>query len=288
MSYTITISSDDSVGGYAGTFKQETLARLSAAIPGLSVIPVDAATGGESLLLSFDITPQRLEAIRMLPPELPKILVAVQSLHLCQLAHCLDTLSSPLWTKILTWDRSFIAEHIISFDLPVFAEPQPQLSLPSPSASSAALRGWAYRRSFWDNERPLMAQRAAFLHALQKRRLIKCRQAPPENADGWFDYELVVEDVSYPGFVSDVLPRAILAGRPAIYYGDSVGAERRFPGTFVALPELTVESFLSAREQLGHSFATYRSAVSGCRMLSQSWNDSWCSAVDSLLKFREG
>ncbi|MCL5125092.1 MAG: hypothetical protein M1511_11445 [Deltaproteobacteria bacterium] len=57
---------------------------------------------------------------------------------------------------------------------------------------------------------------------------------------------MVVENNICPGYVTEKLGYSILAGLPAIYWGDSKNAERRFGKVFVPLGELTEKGFLAA------------------------------------------
>jgi hypothetical protein len=83
----------------------------------------------------------------------------------------------------------------------------------------------------------------------------------------------------YPGYVTEKLGDAILAGLPSIYYGDVENALRRFPNTFVQLDELTYNSFLKSKNILMDNYDSMIKGVYASFNNSDIWMESFVNTL---------
>ena len=254
------------------------------------------------IVFCVDLTPELWERIKALPPAVHKILQACESPIYARLSHfASEVLMNPCWDRIMTWNRSYEADYIVHYDIPVAGKsvseplkPQPEitpefLSQPSVVVSSfkrGDTRGMAPQRDKLYQE---LAHRGCIdLYGMNwkvnpKRHIfgpsdnkLKVLQEHP--------YALVIENIWAPGYVTEKLPDCILAGIPAIYWGDFPNAQRRFPDTFVPLEEVSVSGFRKAREKLAANYAEFRQNVLKCREESDHWCDSYLTAIRQVFQ----
>jgi len=249
------------------------------------------------IVFCVDLTPELWERIKTLPPQVHKILQACESPIYAQLSHFAgDVLKHPCWDRIMTWNRSYEADPVVHYDIPMagksVSEPlssQPDITpefLCQPGAVISSfkqgdIRGMAPLRDAL--YRKLAGQGIIDLYGMNwqinpKRHIfgpvdnkLKVLQQHP--------FALVIENIWAPGYVTEKLPDCILAGIPVIYWGDLPNAQRRFPNTFIPLEDVSVSGVLKAREKLVAKYAELRENVLKCRAESDHWCDSYLEAV---------
>lgn len=255
------------------------------------------------IVFCVDLTPELWARVRTLPPQVHKILQACESPIYARLSHFASgVLMDPCWDRIMTWNRSFEADFIVHYDIPVagksVSEPlkeQPEITPGFLSKPGAVIS--SFKRG--DN-RGMAPQRDALYRELARQGIIDLygvnwKVDPEHHVFGPVDnklkvlqqhpFALVIENIWAPGYVTEKLPDCILAGTPVIYWGDFPNAQRRFPGTFVPLEDVSVSGVLKAKERLIADYAELRENVLKCREDSDHWCDSYLSAMrDVFLK----
>ena len=249
------------------------------------------------IVFCIDLTPELWERIKALPSRVHKILQACESPIYARLSHFASgVLMAPCWDRIMTWNRSYEADFIVHYDIPVagksVSEPlkeQPEITPEFLSHPGAVIS--SFKRG--DN-RGMAPQRDALYRELARRGIIHLygmnwKVDPKRNMFGPVDnklktlqehpFALVIENIWAPGYVTEKLPDCILAGIPVIYWGDFPNAQRRFPDTFIPLEDVSVAGVLKAREQLTARYAELRENVLKCREESDHWCDSYLDAV---------
>lgn len=249
------------------------------------------------IVLCVDLSSVLLERIRRMPKGVRKILQACESPIYNLQAHQARILMDPCWDVILTWNRSFEASYILHYDLPVAGKSASSSGLPAAGRVSVepGLCPGVVVSSFKNGDhRGVAPERDALYRSLAKRGWIDLygKGWPVSEKEHRFGsaedklvtiarhpFALVIENCWAPGYVTEKLPDCILVGVPVIYRGDFPTAERRYPGTFVPLEELSEKDFLDARRQLFDNYAAYRENVLAARENSDTWCDSYLEAV---------
>jgi len=249
------------------------------------------------IVFCVDLTPELWERVKALPPNVHKILQSCESPIYARLSHFASgVLMHPCWDWIMTWNRSYEADFIVHYDIPVagksVSEPlkeQPEITQEFLSKPGAVIS--SFKRG--DN-RGMAPQRDALYRKLAHEGLIDLygmnwKVDPNRHVFGPVDnklkvlqrypFALVIENIWAPGYVTEKLPDCILAGIPVIYWGDTPNAQRRFPDTFVPLEDVSVSGFMKAREKLLAGYAKLRENVLKCRDESDHWCDSYLAAM---------
>ena len=203
---------------------------------------------------------------------------------------------NPCWDRIMTWNRSYEADFIVHYDIPVAGKSvsEPLATQPETSSDFSSKPG-AVISSFKQGDiRGMAPQRDALYRKLAHKGLIELygmnwKVDPERNIFGPLDnklkvlqqhpFALVIENIWASGYVTEKFPDCILAGIPVIYWGDFPNAQRRFPDTFIPLEEVSVAGVLNAREQLIANYADLRKNVLKCRDESDHWCDSYMDAM---------
>ena len=249
------------------------------------------------IVFCIDLTPALLERIKGVPKNVRKILQACESPIYNLLAHQARVLMHPCWDVILTWNRSFEAPYVIHYDLPVAGKNASSSgisagrAIPEDSGDCLGVVVSSFKKG---DHRGVAPERDDLYRLLAKRGWIDLygKGWPVSESEHCFGpagdkltviaghpFALVIENCWAPGYVTEKLPDCILAGVPVIYRGDFPTAERRYPGTFVPLEELSEKNFLDARRQLFDNYAAYRENVLAARENSDIWCDSYLEAV---------
>jgi hypothetical protein len=247
------------------------------------------------VLVCIDLSPNTYELLSQLPRETKKILVASESPVYSPSSHNGDIINSAIWDFVLTWNKSYIAKHIKHFDHPYTGK---QLLTAYPLNENRIEKGVVVS-SFKNDLRGNTHTRDSFYINLAKSEYVEIY------GRGWaentgvqgttsdkiqtiakYKFSLICENSVWPGYVTEKLPDSILAGTPAIYYGDIETANKRFNGTFVPLKALTVEAFLEARETLLKNYEKMVKATITYREESDRWCDHflncWNETVSAL------
>ena len=261
-----------------------------------SKLPMEQA----DIVLCSDLTPALYERIRELPPGIFKILSACESAIYAPLSHSPEVLMDPLWDAVMTWNRGFEADHVIHCDIAIAGRTASDLPerLEEWNAEFRE-RGVVVASNKGPDHRGFIPERNAFYQKLAREGLIDLyghgwRLDSTDGRLGKIDdkikimkrysYALVIENMWTSGYVTEKLADCILAGIPVIYMGDSWHANRRFPGTFVELGEMTVNAFVECREKIRRDYRLFHQAVKESYKNSNSWCDSSAAAIAECLK----
>ena len=249
------------------------------------------------IVFCVDLTPELWERIKTLPSQIHKILQACESPIYAPLSHFAGgVLRHPCWDRIMTWNRSHEADHIVHYDIPVAGKSVSEPLKQQPEITQEFLRQpGAVISSFKRGDTRGMAPlRDALYRKLAGQGIIDLygmnwKADPEQHVFGPVDnklkvlqqhpFALVIENIWAPGYVTEKLPDCILAGIPVIYWGDFPNAQRRFPDTFVPVEDVSVSGILKAREKLIAGYANLRKNVLKCREESDRWCDSYLEAV---------
>lgn len=226
-----------------------------------------------------------------LSPELPCLLIFNQS-PLVGGYRKLNTLSSKRWLAVLTWNRSFQADHILHYDIPFFYDKSvseknaPKFSVDSLRMTEGSARGVALRNAKNDtmglipkvNSLYRKLANGGYIDLVEGREVLSQRKIEKK-----YHYSLVAEDALCPGYVTQKLADSIIAGIPAIYFGDFTTAERRFPGCFVCLKDLSVDSFMQAQQELLESYESLQQNIVGVRQESHTWGQNFLAVVEKVV-----
>ena len=249
------------------------------------------------IVFCVDLTSEQWERIKAMPSHVHKILQACESPIYARFSHFASgVMMNPCWDRIMTWNRSYEADFIVHYDIPVagksVSEPlkaQPEITPELLGKPGAVIS--SFKRG--DN-RGMAPQRDALYQELARQGVIDLygmnwKVDPKRHRFGPVDnklkilqehpFALVIENIWAPGYVTEKLPDCILAGIPVIYWGDFPNAQRRFPDTFVPLEEISAAGVLKAREQLKARYAELRANVLKCREGSDRWCDSYLDAI---------
>ena len=249
------------------------------------------------IVFCVDLTPELWDRIKGLPSRVHKILQACESPIYARYSHfAAAVLTNPCWDVIMTWNRSYEADYLVHYDIPVAGKSvsEPLKQLPVITADYLSGPGAVISSFKRGDIRGMAPQRDALYQELARKGLINLygmnwRSNSKRHVFGPVDnklkilqqhpFALVIENIWAPGYVTEKLPDCILAGIPVIYWGDTPNAQRRFPNTFITLEEVSLSGFLQAREQLLKNYADLRKNVLKCRQESDHWCDSYLDAI---------
>jgi hypothetical protein len=265
--------------------------RLRLELLGHRLIPLSQANlESIDMVLVFDIDNQIYQEILQLPPSIPCILICMESPIYAPYSHDLSILSNPRWHKILTWNRTVCLPNVNYYDIPL-ADGIP-LDI-NPNLSAVSRKGVAIANPA-KSQQGFLPQRDALYLELAAREFIDLYgnhwpYMPEQGLYGStenkitkieaYSYSLIIENCLCSGYVTEKLADSILAGRPAIYYGDTQIAQIKFPNTFVKLKELSPESFLEARSEVFLRKCELEESMQRARAKSYHWCTFFTKAV---------
>jgi hypothetical protein len=240
------------------------------------------------------------QTILQLPANIPCLLLAMDSPIRVLWSHNAQTLFNKRWAAVLTWNRSYEAKHVYYYDIPL-ARTVPAII---PGGSEEKLNKGVSVSIYKEATRGITGKRDHLYSTLAKQGEVDVygprwpmrRNAglcgPTQNPITTMQrylYALVCENSVYPGYVTAQLADSILAGIPAIYYGDYITAERRFPGSFVRLHNLSVPAFLEARQELWANYQRLQANVVKCRANASEWSKSFFETfLDIVMYLKRG
>ena len=222
--------------------------------------------------------------IHALPPACGKVLQAFDSPFAPGISHhAADTFMDPVWNRIVTWNRTFAAEHIIVCDPPYSWEDFSAVPMGKQVFDPRA-RGIAFLSREPNEIRGLVLDKNRLCRTLADRGEVELSQVPDSPGEALklisrYPFALVLEDFWYAGFVSEVLVLCLMAGVPVIYWGDTATAEQRCPGTFIPLEAHTAEAFRAAKEKLISRRAELKKEKDEIRQMSERWKESYLAAL---------
>lgn len=249
------------------------------------------------IVVSWDCNSDMKAEIEKLPKTLPCILLGMESPVYCPTSHQLYDVLSPRWNAVVTWNRSFTAPHIFPYDMPIVGRESDWAPLsPNPIQKGVVISTFTRFRRVG-----VVAQREKLFLELEREGKIDIfgKRWPHRPAHTLIDqigdqkllitqnyqYAVACENAIYPGYVTEKLADCILAGVPCLYYGDRVSAERRFPGCFVPLTELTKESFEEAEATLKRNYETLKKNIEKQAAQSEKWCDNFIEAFTMALEY---
>ena len=200
-----------------------------------------------------------------------------------------NTYAQAIWERIVTWNRAYEAEHILHYDLPFcFSGVHTPPAVPKNSA------GIAFVSNAPDERKGLVLRKNHLCQALKKKGIVELLQYGGKAAGGIADtawignlagkaFALAIEDTWVAGYVSELLPACIAAGVPAIYWGDAANAERRYPGTFMPMEELSLDAFNAARIKLEEQRDFVNGNIRKCQAGIGKWSSSFIDALATAI-----
>lgn len=243
------------------------------------------------IAIFIDIDEELYQVAKSLPPNVKKILCLVESPIYAPFGHHPNILFSDIWARVLTYNREFYSEKLTYYDIPVTGI---QCILPGGPISEMSKKG-VFIGSFKDDrgfglERNAMILQAADAglldiwgygwppcagyHGTTDNKIETLRQ---------YSYSLCVENAKFSGYVTEKIGDSILAGRPCMYFGDTVHARRRFGESFVALQELSFSSYLTAKSEIEHRYEELVGVVKKEKAASTQWVDPYLSAMTNAI-----
>ena len=247
------------------------------------------------MVLCADLTPELYERMKALPRHIFKILQACESVIYAPLSHAPEVIMDPLWDVVMTWNRGFEAPHVVHYDIAFAGRSASGLPETLPSGSGEFKeRGVVIASNKGPDHRGYAPQRNRFYLELAKKGFIDLY------GHGWsgsrknnvcgrvndkiavlrsYSYALVIENIWGSGYVTEKIADCILGGIPVIYMGDSCFAQKRFPGCFVPLEEISFEAFTACREKIRNGRDAFQQALAKAYANSDTWCDSYIAAL---------
>ncbi len=245
----------------------------------------------------YDIDEKLYELALSLPAGTKKILLCFESPIYTPVAHHAAILNRGHWDAVITYNRSFTGNKIHHIDIPVAGK---QVTPVYPTETKQDDCG-VIVASYKGDIRGETHLRDTLLKRLAAEKRIHIYGIGWKKADNIFgqvedkiatmsqySYALSFENSVYPGYVTEKLGDAVLAGLPSIYYGDWENAERRFPGVFIPLTKLDFEHFMNAKDELEQRHGELLENVRHCQAASDGWMDSFLDTFIAIVnKFQE-
>lgn len=234
-----------------------------------------------------------------IPDHIPCILICNGSFIDTPLSHKWYTLFRKRWKAVLTWNRSFQAPNIFYYDIPFFYDMSAEEVYKNElvfnkNKSSKGVTFSSYRKDkrgllFKKNWLYLELTKGGYIDLYGShwtgKKIPNVYNFTPNKIDTMikYTYSIVVEDSLCSGYVTKQLADSIFAGIPAIYYGDFTTAERRFPGCFIKLKDLSVDAFFKAQEELLNSHDKLQNNVLTVRKQFKTWGESFLDLVEKVV-----
>lgn len=238
----------------------------------------------------LDMNAELWSLARALPEHQRRVLVCQESPIYAPASHDMSVVFSKCWDGVMTWNRSFQSEHVQYYDIPIAAADEAEVERVKRQNESSQTRGVVVSSRKKGDQRGLLYRRDELYKQLAYGKEIDLygQNWPNSPAEGMhgatgdkiatlhrYRYSLVIENSLYPGYVTEKLADSILAGIPAIYFGDVKTAERRFPGAFVQMHEISEAAFFDAKERLFKNYAEHKGSVLDCLQHSDLWSESF-------------
>ncbi len=243
----------------------------------------------------WDLNPELLELQKTLG-EIPCILMTTESPLYCPLTHDPEIALSSRWSSVLTWNRTIQGEKVLHHYLPsnsisdydTLPVRTPEFGRPGVVVKSGVL----------DLGRQKLGE-IAFIVQLAKYGLVDVygKHWPvwdtyhlmgptPDKMKTMaaYDFTFISENCTVPGFLSEKIGDAVLAGIPSIYYGDWVGAEEKFPGCSVPMKEFSMDAFLQARTDLYNRYGEIQANIARSFENRSHWNEKFFQDFEVALK----
>ena len=247
------------------------------------------------IVLCIDLTEELYQRLEKLPPHIFKILQSCESVIYAPLSHSPEVIMNPMWDAIITWNRGFEAPYVIYYDIPFAGKTASGLPEQLPkkpeefkergvviaSCKGTDHRGYAPQRNRFYRRLAEEGYIDLYGHGwgMNKNKNMMGRVTDKIGVLKNYSYALVIENIWTSGYVTEKIADCILGGLPVIYMGDFCHATRRFPGTFSVLEEISIDSFISCREQIRQNRNTFQQALEQAYMKSDTWCDSWLAAL---------
>lgn len=244
-----------------------------------------------------DLDPALWALACALPERVPCVLICTESPVYTPLSHQPEFLFQRRWSYVLTWNRSYDGPRVVHYDIAVAGatrEDRERVLVPTPRKEKGVVV--TTRKS---RQRGLVPFYNRLCLQLAREGLVDIYGAgwPVSPAEGLYgptndkvatlrayEYSLLSENSLHAGYVTEKLPDSIIAGTPAIYRGDGTCAERRYPGTFVPLEDLTREAFDAALRQLRAGRQGLLESIQASIRGSADWDESLVGNLAGVLE----
>lgn len=248
------------------------------------------------IALFLDLDEKLFDMANSLDKKIKKILITIESPIYCPFVYQVNILCNHIWDSVLTYNRSFIADKLFYYDIPITGNIE-NLEFIYPDRKAKGVIVSSYKndpRGFVPQRRDLFLKQLAQKHEIElygagwkKEKNIYGKVSNKIEVMKYHSFALIIENCKYEGYVTEKLGDAILAGLPSIYYGDYKNAERRFPGTFVILEDLNIESFIKAKKELFNKYDTIVENVEKSFLNSNKWIESFLENIYNALNIDE-
>jgi hypothetical protein len=241
----------------------------------------------------LDLDQKLFDIAKNLSPNIKKNLVCIESPIYCPFVQHIGVLCDDVWDGVLTYNRSFKAKNINYYDIPVtgniekisFVYPDKNAKGVAVSSLKNDLRGYVpIRRDIFLKKLASSNQIDVFGGGWKKSHNIHGKTSNKLDSMRGHSFAVVIENSKYDGYVTEKLGDAILSGLPSMYYGDFKNAERRFPGTFVVLEDLTYDAFEKARNEIFNNYEHLVENVKCSFDKSEYWINSFITNIGKVLK----
>jgi hypothetical protein len=243
------------------------------------------------ILVITDIDQELYNYAKKLPSHIKKILVLTESVIYTPFGHSLDIQSDSIWSSVVSYNREIYTKHTIYYDIPVTGIQMPiklqdkkqQKGCHISTFKRNDIRGYTYQR---DKLITYLANNN-FIDIYGSRWLLKRnffgKTSDKINTISGYYYYIAIENAKYFGYVTEKIGDAILAEVPCLYFGDEINAQRRFPDTFVSLPDLSFDSFINAKKVLFDKYDFYLNNVRKQKRESINWCNSYFEAMSDAI-----
>jgi hypothetical protein len=263
----------------------------------------DAPMSEADVAIFGDLDPELWSIALALPPRIPCVLICTESPVYTPMSHQPEFLFHPRWSRVLTWNRSYEGARITHYDIATAgARPEDLERLEIPTPPPRKPRGVVVttRKS---RQRGLVPLYNRLCLELAGEGLVDIYGAgwPVEPAEGLcgptgdkiatlrqYEFTLLSENSLHPGYVTEKLPDSIIAGTPAIYRGDVTCAERRFPGTFIPLEDLSRRGFDRALTRLRDERGRMIENIRASARASGDWDESFVGSLVGVVEHLAG
>lgn len=250
----------------------------------------------------IDMNEELLNIFKKLPDNIVKVLIAIESPIYSPMSHKGQILSNLRWDKIFTWNRAYNSEIISHYDIPIAGVQalDNKIKILEDDKNNCGVAVSTYKNdtrgnTYFRDKLFLELAKLGELHVYGRgwKKYFKGKKGilgPTEDklvSISGYTYSLIIENSFYPGYVTEKLGDSILAEVPAIYYGDHHSASNRFPGTFIKLEDISINSFMKAKNQLVNEYDSLLRAVKKQKALSIRWCDSFHSCLISFFSNQE-
>lgn len=249
------------------------------------------------VVVYWDLSESMLAEANGLDSRHGRVLICMESPVYAPLSHRRCVVASRTWDSVLTFNRSLSSPGVRYFDMPYAGA----ATLPvGERLEQGRLPRGVIVASYRGETCGVVPYRDRLFRALAGAGEVDVygagwpsgsgqrayRGQTPDKIDTLrgYRYAVVVENAVCPGYVTEKLADAVLSSTPALYYGDSDTADRRFPGCHIRLKDLSIACFREALTELSGRYAEVSAAQERCRLGSDDWCVDFVDAVSRAIE----